>query len=92
MLAIARAILLNPNILILDEATSALDSISEKAVQQSLSEMHHHRTMLVIAHRLSTIEQADKIIVIERGKILELGSRSELMSIEGGKYSSFLLA
>ncbi len=91
-LAIARAILLNPDILILDEATSALDSISEKAVQQSLSEMHHHRTMLVIAHRLSTIEQADKIIVIERGKILELGSRSELMSIEGGKYSSFLLA
>jgi ATP-binding cassette subfamily B protein/subfamily B ATP-binding cassette protein MsbA len=91
-LAIARAILHNPDILILDEATSALDSISEKAVQQSLSEMHRHRTMLVIAHRLTTIEQADKIIVIEHGKVLEVGSRAELMKIEGGRYRSFLLA
>ncbi len=91
-LAIARAILHKPDILILDEATSALDSISEKAVQQAIANMHYHRTMLVIAHRLTTIEKADKIIVIERGEVLEVGSRSDLMAIEGGRYRSFLSA
>ena len=78
--------------MILDEATSALDSISEKAVQKSLSEMHRYRTMVVIAHRLTTIEKADKIIVIESGRVLEVGSQEELMKIEDGKYRSFLLA
>lgn len=84
--AIARAILRNPPILLLDEATSALDAESEGAVRQALDELQKGRTTLVIAHRLSTIKDADKIVVMERGTVAEVGSHSELMTA-GGVYA-----
>ena len=79
-IAIARAILKNPPILILDEATSALDTESEKQVQAALNHLLQDRTSLVIAHRLSTIQNADKIIVLDRGEIVEFGSHEELIA------------
>lgn len=82
-LSIARAVLKNPAILILDEATSALDTESEKLVQQALDSLLQGRTSIVIAHRLSTIYNADKIIVIEKGRIAEQGSHQELMEAKG---------
>lgn len=84
-IAIARAVLNNPPILILDEATSSLDTKSEKLVQEALEKLMHDRTVLVIAHRLSTIQKADKIIVMDRGKIMELGSHDSLLK-KGGYY------
>jgi subfamily B ATP-binding cassette protein MsbA len=84
-ISIARAILKNPPILILDEATSALDTSSEKLVQDALYRLMAHRTSLVIAHRLSTIQEADEIIVLDKGRIIEQGSHSELLSL-AGKY------
>lgn len=78
-LAIARALLKDAPILILDEATSALDSESEHAIQQALAEVMKHRTTLVIAHRLSTIENADRVIVLERGRVVEVGTHQVLM-------------
>lgn len=85
-LAIARAILKNAPILILDEATSALDTESERLVQDALSVLMKNRTTLVIAHRLSTIERADKIVVVDRGRIVESGTHLELLSM-GGYYT-----
>ena len=82
-LSLARALLRNPDILILDEATSALDTVSERLIQKALEEMHSSRTVLVIAHRLSTIANADNIIVLERGRIVEQGSKEDLVSKEG---------
>ena len=82
-LAIARAILANPKIIILDEATSSLDTESEALIQKSLSELIKDRTTIVIAHRLSTIKQADQILVIEAGKILERGTHNELIAKKG---------
>lgn len=82
-LAIARAILKNAPILILDEATSALDNESERQVQAALDTLMRNRTTLVIAHRLSTIERADRIIVLQHGKIVESGTHRELMDREG---------
>jgi len=81
--AIARAILKNPSILILDEATSALDAESEYLVQEALNRLMQKRTVIVIAHRLSTIRQADKIVVLEEGKVCESGSYDELMENNG---------
>jgi len=85
-LAIARIFLRNPPILILDEATSALDTETERAIQQSLSELSVGRTTLVIAHRLATIVNADRIMVVEGGQIVEQGSHSELLSVKNGRY------
>jgi len=81
--AIARVILKNPPILILDEATSALDSASEKVVQEALEEVMKHRTSIVIAHRLSTVRKADKIVVLDKGKLKQQGSHAQLMHRKG---------
>ncbi|HWR00316.1 MAG TPA: ABC transporter ATP-binding protein [Chlorobaculum sp.] len=82
-LAIARAMVKNPELLIFDEATSALDNESEKVVQQAIDHAMENRTALVVAHRLSTIKNADKIIVMERGKVVESGNHHELIALNG---------
>jgi subfamily B ATP-binding cassette protein MsbA len=82
-ISIARAVLKNPPILILDEATSALDSESEKLVQEALFKLMKNRTSIVIAHRLSTIQDADEIIVLQEGEIIERGTHDELNKKEG---------
>lgn len=89
-IAIARAILRDPKILILDEATSALDSESEKLVKEALNELMKNRTTFIIAHRLSTIRQADTILVINKGKIVEQGTHNELLTLDDGLYRNLL--
>jgi subfamily B ATP-binding cassette protein MsbA len=85
-LAIARAMLKDAPILILDEATSALDSEAERHIQAALEQLMSHRTTLVIAHRLSTIERANRILVMDQGRVVELGSHAELLAL-GGHYA-----
>jgi ABC-type multidrug transport system fused ATPase/permease subunit len=84
--AIARAILADPRLLILDEATSNLDSESEAAVQAALARLMHQRTTLVIAHRLSTVRDADRIVVLDGGRLVEEGNHEELLAT-GGLYA-----
>lgn len=85
-IAIARALLRNPRILILDEATSSLDNESESLVQEALDRLMRDRTTIVIAHRLTTIQNADKIVVIEKGRVIEQGKHAELLAHEGMYY------
>ncbi|MEL6940987.1 MAG: ABC transporter ATP-binding protein, partial [Cyanobacteria bacterium J06598_1] len=87
-IAIARAIYLNPRILVLDEATSALDPESEALVQEALERAMKDRTVFIIAHRLSTVRKADRILFLEKGKILESGTHPELLK-KGGRYAQF---
>ena len=87
-IAIARAFIKNAPIVILDEATSALDNQSEAIVQQAIDNLMKDKTVFVIAHRLSTIRNADKIVVINAGELVELGTHEELMNIENGQYKA----
>ncbi|MEO1372762.1 MAG: ABC transporter ATP-binding protein [Cyanobacteria bacterium J06635_10] len=87
-IAIARAVLLNPRILILDEATSALDSESEALVQEALERLMVNRTVFIIAHRLSTVRKCDRILVMERGQVVESGTHDELLAFER-RYARF---
>lgn len=89
-LGIARALLADPKVLIFDEATSSLDSQSEALIQGAMDKISQNRTTIIIAHRLSTIKKADKIIVLEEGKVVEEGSHQELSHLEGGLYNKLL--
>jgi ATP-binding cassette subfamily B protein len=86
LLSFIRALLYNPSILILDEATSSVDTESEQLIQHAIDKLIKGRTAIVIAHRLSTIRKADKIIVLDKGEIKEMGSHDELLR-QGGFYS-----
>ncbi|MBO7698778.1 MAG: ATP-binding cassette domain-containing protein, partial [Erysipelotrichaceae bacterium] len=87
-LSIARVFLKNPPILILDEATSALDNVTETLIQEALNSLRDGRTTIVVAHRLSTIRNADEILVVFNGKIIEKGDHDQLMAIENGAYKN----
>ena len=86
-IAIARALIVNPRILIFDEATSALDYESERVIQQNMKAICRGRTVIVIAHRLSAVKDADRIVVLERGRVVEDGSPAELLGHEAGYYA-----
>ena len=91
LLSFIRALLYNPSILILDEATSSVDTESEMLIQKAIDKLIAGRTSIVIAHRLSTIRKADKIIVLDKGEIKEMGTHEELLSLEGHYYKLYLL-
>src|SRR6185437_1083265 len=82
-IAIARALLKNPRILILDEATSSLDSHAESLVQEALVRLMRGRTTFVIAHRLSTVRGADRVVVLEHGRVVQVGTHAELVRVAG---------
>ena len=82
-IAIARTLLTNPRILVLDEATSALDYESERIFMDNLAQLYQDRTVIMIAHRLSTVQHADFIVVLDRGRIVEIGAHQELLALQG---------
>ena len=87
LIAFLRVYIRNPNILILDEATSSVDSYSEEIIQNATKKLTKGKTSIIIAHRLDTIKKADKIVVLERGKIIEQGTHSELLKIKNSFYN-----
>ena len=87
LISIARAFARNPQLILFDEATSYIDSSTELAIQQALDKLMHNRTALVVAHRLSTVRNADRIIVLNRGRIIETGNHAELMQLKGFYYN-----
>ena len=91
LISFARALAFDPSILILDEATASIDSETEGLIQQALKVVSEGRTTLVIAHRLSTIRDADQILVLHRGEIVERGNHRELMALEGRYYKMYQL-
>ena len=86
LIAFLRAYLASPAILVLDEATSSIDTFSEELIQKATEKITKYKTSIVIAHRLATIKKADRIIVMEQGEIVEMGSHEELLQKEGGTY------
>jgi ATP-binding cassette, subfamily B, bacterial len=88
-ISIARALLINPSILILDEATSSVDTTTEKEIQRALDNLVKGRTTIAIAHRLSTLRKADRLVVLDKGEIVEIGSHDELMSAQGAYYQLY---
>ena len=90
-IAIARAILKDPKILVLDEATSSLDNRSEALIQEALETLMENRTTFIVAHRLSTIHQADQIIVLDKGRVVEIGQHEDLMNNENLYYNLYKL-
>lgn len=88
-LAIAQVLLRNPQVLLLDEPTSALDAVTESLLQDDLEQCFRGKTMMVVAHRLATIRNADRIIVIEEGKVIEMGTHAELIEKKGRYYQLY---
>jgi ATP-binding cassette, subfamily B, bacterial len=89
-ISIARALLIDPRILILDEATASVDTETEKEIQKALDNLVHGRTTIAIAHRLSTLHKANRLVVLDRGEVVEVGNHDELMATQGAYYRLYM--